>query len=135
MIEQGLVQLVQGNADVAALAVNGGGWLATLPKGQTLPSWTYQVISAIPALTLTTVTGLQPSRWQIDCYGMEAADVVNLSKAINGALHGFRGTLADPDNTYVDSAFRSDLHDPEYDPASRTWRRVIEFEIHYVSQF
>jgi hypothetical protein len=133
VIEQGLVKLVQtGLAASSPPIVLMGGFLATLPKGQVLPSWTYQMVSAVPDRTLDNAKGgLFAGRIQIDCYGAEADDAVSLSWAIARVLNGQRGTLADADGTYLDSAFLSDTHDPEVDEASRTWRRVIEFDICY----
>lgn len=136
MIEQGIVERVNSNSAVAALLGSPGGSLAQVPKGAALPTWTYQTVSNISlSRNLTGVAGLRMWRVQVDCYGYAAADAVNLSKAIAVALNGFKGTLADPDSTIVDSAFLSDIHDPAYDEASRTWRRIIEFEVNYVSQF
>jgi hypothetical protein len=137
VIEQGISRLVQSAAAVAAIAKHGGGYLRQLPKGQVLPSWTYTTVSNadLAGQTLTSVAGLRTWRAQIDVYGSEAADTVTLSKAIKVVLNGYRGTLADADQTIVDSAFWLDSHDPEYDEASRSWRRVNEFQVNYVSQF
>ena len=133
MIEEGIIGLVAaGLAAASPPIVVTGGSLATLPKGQALPSWTYQMVSGVPDRTLWNPKGgLVAGRIQIDCYGYSAADAVGLARAITGVLHGHRGTLPDADATYLDSAFWSDVHDPEWDEASRTWRRMIEFEISY----
>jgi hypothetical protein len=136
VIEQGIVQLLTANAGVAALTPAGGGFLAELPKGQTLPSWTYRGVSNVPvARGLNVVAGLRTWHVQIDCYGYSAADVLALAGALGLALNGYHGTLSDGGSTIVDSAFWSDAHDPEFDSDSRTWRRVLEFEVNYVSQF
>jgi hypothetical protein len=66
MIKQGLVLLVNSSSAVTAIAP-AGGYLATLPKDATLPSWTYRWISDIPELTLQTPETLTRSRIQIDC--------------------------------------------------------------------
>jgi hypothetical protein len=134
--ENGIVQLVQGNAAVAALCTSGGGFLAELPKGQPLPSWTYQTISNVPeGRALASIGGLRRWHVQIDCFGYAASDVISLSEAVIQSLNGFKGALSDTDKTSVDSAFWIDSHDPEFDSVSRTWRRVIEFEVFYTSQF
>jgi hypothetical protein len=138
MIGQGLSMLVQSNPAVAAIAVNGGGYLNNLTKGQALPSWTYTWVStdARPGRHLQGSRGLTFARVQIDCFGAEfaqGADSVALSEAIKNVLDGYRGKLTDPNSTIVDSIFLSDEHDPEpLDPAGRTWRRWIEFEVNYV---
>jgi hypothetical protein len=137
MIELGISKLVQSDSAVKAIAKNGGGWLRQLPKGQVLPSWTYATVSNTDAggRTLTGVAGLRAWRGQIDCYAESSDEAVRLSQAIAAKLNGYRGTLPDPDATIVDSAFVLDVHDPELDEAGRTWRRVLEIGVHYVSQF
>lgn len=133
MIEQGLVGLIQGNAGVRAIAAFGG-FVSALPKDYPLPSWTHKTVSQPPSTTLTSFTGLRMRRWQIDCYGTAAsqgADTINLAKAIDTVLNGFRGTLGDLDATYVDSCFQSDLID-FFDDAGRTYRRMLEYEIWFV---
>lgn len=129
MIEQGLVKLVQDNSGVAAIATQGGGFLVELPKGQVLPSWTYQRVSTVPNTTLLSTKGLRIARFQIDCYGAQAADALNLRIAIANVLDGYQGTLPDPDSTFVSSCIPSDEMDYPYDEASRTWRSMLEYEI------
>lgn len=130
MIEQGLVGLIEGNAAVRAIAPTGG-FLAELPKDYPLPSWTHKTVSQPTSATLTSFKGTKMRRWQIDCYGAAAADAINLAQAIDGVLDGFRGTLGDPDATYVDSCLQSDLID-FFDDASRSYRRMLEYEIWFV---
>ena len=133
MIEAGLVLRINSDAAVKALIASPGGFTG-VPKGQPLPTWTYRWVSDNTQMALCSVTGLTFARVQIDCYGNQKAEVVNLGKAITQVLNGFKGTLTDIDNIIVDSIFRSDMHDPEEDEAGRTWRRVLEFEVNYVSQ-
>jgi hypothetical protein len=45
-------------------------------------------------------------------------------------LNGFSGVLPDPDSTFVSSCFTSDEMD-FFDEASRTYRRMIEYEIFF----
>lgn len=109
-----------------------GGFLDVLPKNQALPSWSYSVVSFVPQLGLLTTTGLAFLRLQIDVYGFEAqqgADVLTIAQQIDVTLNGFRGTLADPDSTYIDSCFTSDKKDFPFDPDARTYRRMLEYEI------
>lgn len=127
--------LVNGDADVAAMLPAPGGFLGGLPKGTALPSWTYRWASDVTTgRSLQCHTGLTYARVQIDCYGYQRTDAVILGRAISKKLNGYRGVLADPDATIVDSIFSSDKHDPEEDTDSRTWRRVLEFEVNYVGQ-
>lgn len=130
MIEQGIVKLVQEDADVAAIATAGGGYFAQLPKGQALPSWSYQVVSSPPQRTLLNER-FEFMRLQIDCYGDIGADAVRLAKSIDAVLDGYRGTLSDSDATQVDSCFQSDVKDFPLSDASRSFRRMLEYEIHF----
>jgi len=129
MIEQGLVELVQGNAGVSAIAA-AGGYFAILPKDATLPSWTYTFIFNSSGLTLTTPESQTPSRVQIDCYGSAAADAIRLAKAIDSVLSGYRGTLADPDSIFVQGCFQINSID-FFDDARRTYRRMLEYRLWY----
>ncbi len=130
MIEQGLVGLVQADAGVRAIAPTGG-FISTLPKDFQQPSWTHKTVSQPPSSLLQGPSGFKMRRVQIDCYGTAAsqgADTILLAAAIDDVLDGFRGTLSDPDSTYVDSCLQSDLMD-FFDEASRTYRRMLEYEI------
>ena len=130
MIENGIVKLVQGNASVSAIATSGGGLFAEVPKDDLLPIWTYRVVSLSPDITLLSFKGLKKMRLEIDCYGSAAVDCVNLARAIDVVLNGFSGVLSDPDSTFVSSCFTSDEMD-FFDEASRTYRRMIEYEIFF----
>ena len=130
MIEQGLVGLIQADAAVRKIAP-AGGFLSELPKDYPLPSWTQKTVSQPTSASLTSFRGLKMRRFQIDCYGNAAADAINLAQAIDNVLDGFRGTLGDPDDTYVDSCLQSDLID-FFDDASRSYRRMLEYEIWFV---
>jgi len=126
VIEEGIVQLVQSDAGVKAIAPLGG-FLVQLPKDQTLPSWAYSVVSKVPNTSLQSARGLAMLRLQIDCDG-SAPDVIQLAAAIDNVLHGYQGTLPDPDHTYVSCCFQSDTKD-FFDDAGRTLRRMLEYEI------
>jgi len=110
-----------------------GGFLAELPKDATLPAYTYRIISNRPHTTLQTYTGFAEARIQIDCFGATPASVMTLANAINTVLHGHRGTLPDPDSTFLHSCFRSDMMDFPFDPDARNYRRMVEYELFYVN--
>jgi hypothetical protein len=127
MIELGVVLLVQGTAAVSAIAPTGG-YFAQLPKDFTLPSWTYQKVSDPANYVLSGAMTQGQLRMQIDCYGDTAADAILLAKAIDELLSGFRGTLPDPDSTFIQGCFRSNELD-FFDVDSRTPRRMLEYQI------
>ena len=126
MIEQGLVQLVQGTPAVAAIATAGGGFLGTLPKDFLLPSWSYVIVSDPVDYELTGPVSLGCTRIQIDCYGTVGADAIRLAKAIDAVLIGYRGTLPDPDATVVQGCFRTNKLD-FFDSDARNYRRMLEY--------
>jgi hypothetical protein len=126
MIEQGIVTLVQGTPAVAAIATVGGGFLGTLPKDAALPSWTYIIVSDPVDYELTGPVSLGSTRVQIDCYGASGADAIRLAKAIDTVLIGYRGTLPDPDNTFVQGCFRTNKIDT-FDDDARNYRRMLEY--------
>jgi hypothetical protein len=127
MIEQGLVLLVQGDAGVSAIAAKGG-FFASLPKDYTLPTWTYQTISDVAGYLLTQPETVGERRVQIDCYGAKAADAIQLADAIDALLSGYRGTLTDPDATFVQGCFRDNMMD-FFDPDTRTFRRMLDYKV------
>jgi hypothetical protein len=130
MIEQGLVQLVQAHPAVSGIAAQGG-FFATLPQNYTLPSWTYTVVSDSTDYLLSGPNGVGSRRIQIDCYALSAADAIRLAKAIFDQLNGYHGILPDPDATQVQGCFHSMTLD-FFDVDSRTYRRMLEFEIWFV---
>ena len=133
MLEAGIVSLVMADAGVLAITTTGG-FLATLPKDETLPSWTHLTVSDAGPYALGGAHGFVTRRLQIDCYGSQRADAISLAKAIDAVLSGFRGSLSDDDSTVVYVCFRSDRMVFPFDDASRTYRRMLEFEIQYADQ-
>jgi len=129
MIEDGIAQLVQTDPTVASQCVFGGFWLA-LPKGTPLPSWSFTVVSEVTDYTLAGRTDLTPRRLQIDVYALDGAEALNLARAIDNVLSGYHGVLPDAQATVVQGAFRENEID-FFDDVSRTYRRMIEFFIHY----
>jgi hypothetical protein len=129
MIEDGIVELVQTDPTVASQCLFGGFWLS-LPKGTPFPSWSYQVVSELTLYTLSGRTDLTPRRLQIDVYAMDAAEALNLTRAIDNVLSGWRGTLPDTQMTVVQGIFRDNEID-FFDDASRTYRRMVEYFVHY----
>lgn len=127
MLEQGLVMLVE--SEIAPFAPPQTSYLAQLPKDQATPAWTYRFVSIKPNYTLTSARpGLTMRRMEIESFANNAADALNLADAIDNVLSGYRGTLADPDRTVVDSCFQSDLED-FFDEERRSYRRVFEYQL------
>lgn len=125
MIEQGLALLLQGTPAVAAIAASGG-FLGSLPKDFTLPSWSYIVVSDPVDYELLGPVSLGSTRIQIDCYGANGGDAIRLAAAIDAVLNGYRGTMTDPDSTFVQGCFRTNRID-FFDDEARNYRRMLEY--------
>ena len=96
MLEEGIVAMLNADARITAIVPpGGGGFLGTLPKDQALPSWSYLFFGAVPNLGLQTPTGLAKISMQIESYGQQRADAINLAQALYEVLNGFQGTLSD----------------------------------------
>ncbi len=128
MIEQGLVALVQGDPIVRGIAPVGG-FMVQLPKDQSLPSWSHTAITDKPSYVFAGEVSLRSRRVQIDCYGYIAADCILLGNAIDAVLSGFSGILSDPESTVVQGCFRINQIDFPLDTVSRTFRRMLEYEL------
>ncbi|MCU1326649.1 MAG: hypothetical protein JWN34_2019 [Bryobacterales bacterium] len=131
MIEEGIQKLVQTDSAVAALCT-AGGFMATLPKGTALPSWSYTTIHGAATPHLRGIDGLTEWEVQIDVFGSSPLSTLRLAKAITRVLDGYSGTLTDADATQVQECFWTSQHD-FFDDAARTYRRMLEFSIWYAS--
>ena len=127
MIEAGLTQLVQADSAVHAICPVGG-FLAQLPKDYTLPTWSYLMASDMPTYSFEGPNSLRSRRIQIDCYGSDGKQVIQLADAIDAVLNGYRGTLPDGDSIVVPGCFRSNLIDFPLDQ-NRSYRRMLEYVI------
>lgn len=130
MIEQGILKMVQTAPAVAALA--SGGWLAELPKDVRLPAWRLTFFGGEQGRTLLGERGVTRRRMQIDCYCGEpsAAVAVAVAAAIDGVLDEYHGTLPDDEATGVQRCWRpEEPMDFPLDEGSRTYRRMLEYEI------
>lgn len=126
-----MVALANANAGVTKIAV-GSGVLATLPPNAPYPAWTTHWYGLMTPNGLQSLLGGGSKiNCQVDAYGENRADVVNLTAAIKTAWHGFRGTLTDPDTTYVDICRLIDLRDLDEDSDGRVFRRMSEYEIRF----
>lgn len=144
MIEQGLYLLIQNTPAIKSICVQGGGYMDQLPPGwdEVTPSWSWTRVSERPWYGLQFQPGLITLMYQIDCYGLGAtnitgtgpmgADCIALAYAIDKVLSGAGGGLAlpDPDQTKLDSVFRTDRK-TFFDSAGRTYRVMLEYRVNY----
>jgi hypothetical protein len=132
MIEQGIVQLILADATVASLSPNGGGFYVQLPKGQSLPSWTWQLVSNQSETGLQGEHSLGMDRIQVDVYGdpnSNGVDCLTLAEAIDRSISGVGSlSLTAGEVTYLCCVIQSNTQD-FFDSASRSFRRMLEYEV------
>lgn len=136
-LEKGLVMQIQSGLGSPPLAA--GGFLVELPKDYIAstsgPAYTYRILFDHSQTTLNSHTGFSRAMVEINCFAPDGPGVLALAKAINLALHGFRGNFADPDTTFIDSCLRSDIMDFPFDSNARNFRRMLEYMIFYTNTF
>lgn len=132
MIEQGLTLLLESDPAVKALSPVGG-FFVRLPTDQSLPSWSYRVLSDTTVYTLQGREGLMRYRIQMTSYGSTGDDCIKLAKAIDVVLSGYRGTLTDSDNTVVQGIFRDTTAD-FYDTTTGVSRRSVDYLVWFYQQ-
>lgn len=132
MFEDGFVAFVQSAPSVANLST--GGFLRQLPPSfnvQSTPAWTWFFVTNHPDTGLQFPNGMIRALIQIDVYGMSQTSVSPLSYAIDLLLQGYVGPLGDADGTTIQGCLRTDLMDEPFDPDSRVYRRMLEYEVFY----
>jgi hypothetical protein len=135
VIEQGIVMLVQaGLVTSPPTIVPPGGFYAELPKdllSASVPqAWTYDFVNEGGTYTHDGPQPLTGATLEIVCHGYQAKDAINLAKAINQVLSGYKGTLPDPDHTQVSGIFS--MHKSDFfSDQSRTYRRVLGYHLWY----
>ena len=132
MIEQGLVQFIQGG--LGSPPIFPGGFLIQLPKDFISPAnpmaWTYRSIVSTPSYFLDGQDGLTFLEIQIDCHGYAAANAITLARAVDGVMRGlYSGTL--PDGTIVQAIIRKPAFVDGFSDVNRSYVRSIEYEIQY----
>ena len=113
-----------------------GGYADTLPPDQITAAapmaWAYRDIYSEPEYVLGGQTGWTELHVQIDCFGYAAANALELRNAIYNVLRGgYRGTLPDPDATYVFQIVGLRKIPSAFLTADRTWVRKLECIVQY----
>lgn len=84
-MEQSLINLLLGNAGLAALVGTRINW-NTLPQGSSLPSVALHLITGQPDYTYQGRQGLRKSMVQIDCWGGSFSSAIAVKNAVIAAL-------------------------------------------------
>lgn len=83
-------------ADTAIAGLTGGGdrlYWNVKEQGKPDPSAVLYLISGVPDYHMQGPSGLVESRVQVDCRGDTVADALELARAIEARLSGYRGTV------------------------------------------
>jgi len=135
MIEQGIFQLIQSNANIAKLVTttNGAGvYWVLMPKGAAVPCIVLSRTATADTLTMQGATPLRGALLQLDCYGGTYYSARALSTAVRQVIESFTGTL--PDGTLVQGALITKDWDMPFQEGALgfVYRAMLEFRVWYV---
>lgn len=126
MVEAGLRSYLTTHPEVSAL-VGTRVYPLALPQGVTLPAVTYQLIASVRQPAYDGIARLTQARFQIDCWAETYASLVQLARAVTGALDGYEGPLGDAVAHEVRIVSAVDGREPE----TALWRRTIDVTVWY----
>lgn len=113
VIEQALVSLLAGDPAVSAM-VEDRIYPETAPQGESRARLTYQRISGQRVKSLDGPTGLAGPRFQVDCWAATKAESIDLARAVEKALDGFKATV---EGVEIQGIFMDDERDGQLAPA------------------
>lgn len=133
MLETGIVQMLNADPGVSSITTTGGFGFDELAKNMCLPSWAFRFAGGRSFVTLQSAQGLRWRRLEIHCMAGDADTTMQLAIAINVVLEGFSGLLPDDQpGTMVDSIFTSNTPVDFFDAGTRTYRRVLEYQVTFI---
>lgn len=135
MIEKGLFQLIQSDANIASLVTttNGAGvYWVLMPKGAAVPCIVLSRTATQDTLTMQGATPLRGALMQLDCYGANYYSSRALSTVTRKLIESFAGSL--PDGTSMQGALITKDWDMPYEEGSTgfVYRAMLEFRVWYV---
>lgn len=134
MLEVGIQNLVVADTGVQAiLGTPARLYPVVLPDDPTYPCATYQLISDVPAYTLSPGSNIEVKRLQIDTWsggpnGGSYMDAKSAAAAIRAVLELFSGQL--PDGTLVAAIFVENSTDI-FEQDARAYRTTTDFMVHF----
>lgn len=115
----------QGVFDLVADRIAAGG---QIPQGDLYPAISFFCVTDQELRTLDNrPVGLNPSRWQFDCWANSQVQVVTLAKKVKDALQGIEATL---EGTYIASALHA-LTTDQPEPEPNLFHRLVQFDVMY----
>jgi hypothetical protein len=135
MIEKGLFQLIQSDANIAKLVNtnNGAGvYWVLMPKGAAVPCIVLSRTATQDTLTMQGATALRGALIQLDCYGANYYSARSLSTVARQLIESFKGTL--PDGTVMKGALITKDWDMPYEEGGTgfVFRAMLEFRLWYI---
>jgi hypothetical protein len=127
-MQEDLIALILADAGVTAAAGTNVWWMRR-PQGQVAPFAILQMVSSVPAITMTAEANWTDSRVQVDCYGPTYAVARGVARAVAARLGGYSGTAG---TTAFQGVFRiseRDLYEAGETEADRLYRVMLEFRV------
>jgi hypothetical protein len=132
MIEQGLYQLIDADADIDAL-VNGVYWILA-PKGAVVPYIVLSRVATSDIYTMNGATGTRSALFQVDCYATDFYTSRSIALAVRELLESYRGNLSDVNATAVAAVLTAKDWDMPYEEGSGkgfVYRALLQFRVWY----
>jgi hypothetical protein len=104
-----------------------------LNQGDALPAVTFRKISGPRIHQMGSDPGLVEARYEVNCWGDAEdnadgfGDIAAVGAQVVLALSRYSGTIS---SVVVDQVFLDDEEDL-YEPSTKTWRRILDFIVHY----
>lgn len=104
-----------------------------LNQGAALPAVTFRKISAPRIHQMGSDPGLVEARYEVNCWGDAEdnadgfGDIEDVGAQVVAALSRYSGTIS---SVVVDEIFLEDENNV-YEPSTKTWRRILDFIVHY----
>lgn len=104
-----------------------------LNQGDALPAVTFRKISGPRVHQMGSDPGIVEARYEVNCWGDAEdnadgfGDIAAVGAQVVAALSRYGGTIS---GVVVDHVFLDDEEDV-YEPSTMTWRRILDFIVHY----
>jgi hypothetical protein len=93
LIEEGLLQLLNTNANLILLVAPSDIYLNSVPEKASDPAFCFSKVSSTPDTTMDGPSGLNFRRYQFDCFSQSYPTATQVQALIAKAINGFSGLL------------------------------------------
>lgn len=101
-------------------------WVDRAPDKTPLPHAVLHGVSDVPQNLQAGRGEIRKVLVQIDVFAESVSDAEKIASAFQTRLHGFKGVMG---SAYVGRTAAKKLSVPGYDPATRTYQRLVEVEV------